>query len=199
MTQKGRREFSGDSAGCLFFVIALIFGYLRACKQDSKGTMFLSASVCKCAVVGHCVVVQWRNVGGVLKAARTTSAVIKHQADEGLAVVDFVGVDEGESFRESEAEDFNIFVRFGGGGALADVSGQVDLHPFTEEARAGEVLCQQGPAFGAVAGLFDELAFRGGESGFVGFDAAGGKFDQREACGVAILTLEDDVGVAWVL
>lgn len=31
------------------------------------------------------------------------------------------------------------------------------------------------------------------------FDAAGGEFEQREAGSVAVLALEDDVGVAWIL
>lgn len=135
----------------------------------------------------------------MLKAAGATSAVIKHQRDEGLTVVDFIGVDKGESFGESETEDFNIFVRFGGRGTLADASGEVDLHPLAEEAGAGEVFCQQGPALSAIAGLFNQFAFGGGKGRFVGFDTAGGEFDKREAGGVTVLALEDDVGVAGVL
>ena len=113
--------------------------------------------------------------------------------------MDFVGGDEGEGLGEREAEDLDLLVGFRGGGAFADVAGQVDLHPFAEEAGAGEVFGQQGPAFGAVAGLFDHLALGGGEGGFVGFDAAGGKFDEELAGGVAVLALEDDVGVIGVL
>ena len=59
----------------------------------------------------------------------------------------------------------------GADGALADVAGEVELHPFAEEAWAGEVFGEEGPAFGAVAGLFDELALGGGEGGFVGLDS----------------------------
>jgi hypothetical protein len=63
-------------------------------------------------------------------------------------------------------------------------------------ARASErVFGEEGPAFGAVAGLFDQLAFGGGEGSFVGVDAAGRKFDESETGGVAVLALEDDV---WI-
>ncbi len=79
--------------------------------------------------------------------------------------------------------------------AVADVAGEVDLHPFAEEAGAGEVFGEEGPAFGAVAGLFDHLALGGGEGGFAGLDAAGGELDEELAGGVAVLALEDDVGV----
>ncbi len=96
-------------------------------------------------------------------------------------------------------EDFDVLVGFGSGGAFADVAGEVDLHPLAEEARAGEVFCEEGPAFGAVAGLFDHLAFGGGERSFAGFDAAGGEFDEDLAGGVSVLALEDDVGIFGVL
>ncbi len=112
--------------------------------------------------------------------------------------MDFVGSDEGEGFGEGQAEDLDVLVGLGCGGAFADVAGEVDLHPLAEEAGAGEVLCQQCPAFGAVAGLFDHLALGGGEGGFAGFDTAGGEFDEELAGGVAVLALEDDVGVGGV-
>ena len=79
-----------------------------------------------------------------------------------------------------------------------DVAGEVDLHPFAEEAGAGEVFGEEGPAFGAVAGLFDHLALGGGEGGFAGLDAAGGEFEEELAGGVAVLADEDDVGVGGV-
>ena len=77
--------------------------------------------------------------------------------------MDLVGGDEGESLGERKAEDLDVLVGFRGGRAFADVAGEVDLHPFAEKAWAGEVFGEQRPAFGAVAGLFDHLAFGGGE------------------------------------
>ncbi len=133
--------------------------------------------------------------GFELEAAGAAGGVVEHEADEGLAVVDFVGSDEGEGFGEGQAEDLDVLVGLGCGGAFADVAGEVDLHPLAEEAGAGEVLCQQCPAFGAVAGLLDHLALGGGEGGLAGFDTAGGEFDEELAGGVAVLALEDDVGV----
>jgi hypothetical protein len=133
----------------------------------------------------------------LLEAAGAARGVVEHQADEGLAVVDLVGGDEGEGLGEREAEDFDVLVGFGSGGAFANVAGEVDLHPLAEEAGTGKVFGEERPAFGAIAGLFDQLAFGGGESGFFGLDAAGGKLDEELAGGVAVLALEDDVGVAW--
>lgn len=113
--------------------------------------------------------------------------------------MDLVGGDEGAGFGEGEAEDLDVFVGLGRGGALAEIASQIDLHPLAEEAGTGEVLCEESPAFGAVAGLFDHLAFGGGEGGFVGIDASGWEFDEELAGGVAILTDKDDVGVGRVL
>ena len=112
--------------------------------------------------------------------------------------MDFVGGDEGEGFGEGDAEDFDLLVGFGLGCAVADVAGEVDLHPFAEEAGAGEVFGEEGPLFCAVAGLFDHLALGGGEGGFAGFDAAGGELEEELAGGVAVLALEDDDGVFGV-
>ncbi len=140
----------------------------------------------------------FRVIAWLLEAACSAGGVVEHEADEGLAVVDFVGGDEGEGFGEGEQEDFDVLVVFGLGCAFADVAGEVDLHPFAEEAGAGEVFGEEGPAFGAVAGLFDHLALGGGEGGFSGFDAAGGKLEEELAGGVAVLALEDDVGVVGV-
>jgi len=109
-----------------------------------------------------------------LQSAVASCGVVKHEADEGFAVVNFVGGYQGEGLGELEPEDLDVFVRFGSGDTLADVTRQIDLHPFTEEARACEVFCEHGPAFGAIASLFNELAFGGGECCFAGFDAACG-------------------------
>ena len=92
-----------------------------------------------------------------------------------------------------------VLVGFGSCSSFPDVAGEVDLHPLAEEAGAGEVLGQQSPAFGAIAGLFDQLALGRGERSFVGFDAAGRKFDKEAAGGVAVLALEDDLGIVRVL
>ena len=134
-----------------------------------------------------------------LELSGAPEAIVEHETDEGLAVVDFVGGDEGEGLGEGEAEDFDVFVGFGVGFAFADVAGEVKLHPFAEEAGAGEVPGEEGPAFGPVSGLFDQLAFGGGERGFARFAAAGGEFDESAASGVAILAFEDDIGVVGVL
>ena len=142
---------------------------------------------------------KWRNIDERLKATGAAGGVIEHKTYESLTVMDFVCGDQRESLRQCEAKDFNVFVGFRGGGTFANVPGQIDLHPFAQKTRAGEVLCQQGPAFGAISGLLDQFAFRGGQGGFVGFDAAGWEFDQSAAGGVSILPLEDDVGVAGVL
>ena len=133
-----------------------------------------------------------------LDAARSTDTLVEHEADEGLAIVDFVGGDEAKGLGEREAEDLNVLVGFRRGSTFADVAGEVDLHPLAEETRAGEVFCEQRPAFGAVAGLFDQLALGSGEGGFFVVDAARGKLDEELAGGVAVLTLEDDVGVAGI-
>jgi hypothetical protein len=127
-----------------------------------------------------------------------TGRVVKHEADEGFAVVDLVGGYESEGFGEGEAEDLDIFVGLGRGGAFAEIAGEVDLHPLAEKAGAGEVFREEGPAFGAVAGLFDHLAFGGGEGGFVGVDASGWELDEELAGGVAVLTDKDDLGVGGV-
>ena len=59
-------------------------------------------------------------------------------------------------------------------------------------------MVEEGPAFGAVAGLLDHLAFGGGEGWFAGFDSTGGKLDEELAGGVTVLALEDDVGVGGI-
>src|ERR1700722_7858913 len=133
--------------------------------------------------------------GWLLEMTGATGRVVEHEADEGFAVVDLVGGDEGEGFGEGEAEDLDVFVGLGRGGAFAEVTGEVNLHPLTEEAGAGEVFGEEGPAFGAVPGLFDHLAFGGGEGGFVGVDASGWELDEELIGGVAELTDEDDVRV----
>lgn len=109
-----------------------------------------------------------------LEASGAAGCVVEGQADEGLAVVDLVGGDEGEGLGEREAQDLDLFVGLGLGLADTDVAGEVDLHPLTEEAGAGEVFGEQGPLFGTVAGLFDHLALGSGERSFVGLDAACG-------------------------
>jgi hypothetical protein len=109
--------------------------------------------------------------------------------------VDFVGGYEREEFREGDTAYFDLLVIFRFGDAVADVACEVDLHPLTEEAGAGEVFGEEGPALGAVAGLFDHLALCGGEGGFAGFDAAGGEFEEELSGGVTVLALDDDVRV----
>ncbi len=91
-----------------------------------------------------------------------------------------------------------MLVGLGLGDAFADVSGEVDLHPFAEEAGAGKVFAHEGPSLGAESGLFDHLALGGGEGGFVGLDATGGEFQEELAGSVAVLAFEDDVGVFGV-
>ena len=130
-----------------------------------------------------------------LETARATSGVVEHEADESFAVVDLVCGYQGEGFGEGHAKDLDVLVGLRLGDAFADIAGEIDLHPLAEEAGAGEVFGEERPAFGAVAGLFDHLALGGGEGGFAGFDAAGGKLDEELAGGVAVLTLEDDVGI----
>jgi len=124
-----------------------------------------------------------------LEAAVATGCVVEREADDGFAIVDFAFGDELHDLRERHADDFDVLVELGGGGAFADVAGEVDLHPLGEEAGAGEVAQEEGPLFGAVAGLFDELAFGGGEGGFAGFAGAGGELDEVLGSGVAILAL----------
>ncbi len=124
---------------------------------------------------------------------------VEEEGDEGFAVVDFAVGDHLHGAGEGHAEDFEVFVGFEGGWAGADVLGEVDLHPLAEEAGAGEVFDEHGPFFCAVSGLFDELAFGGGEGSFVGVAGAGGEFVEVLAGGVAVLALEDDVGVGGVL
>ena len=96
---------------------------------------------------------------------------------------------------ERGGDELDVLVFFGFGDAVFEVLGEEDLHPLAEEAGAGEVLGEDGPALGADAGLFDHLAFGCGERAFVGLDAAGGEFEQELAGGVAVLADEDDGGV----
>ena len=133
-----------------------------------------------------------------LEDALAAEAVVEGEADDGFAVVDFAGVDHLHDLGERHTDDFDLLVEFGGGEAGAEVAGEVDLHPLAEEAGAGEVAEEHGPLFGAVAGLFDELALGGGEGWFAGVAGAGWEFDEVLAGGVAILALEDDVGVGEV-
>jgi hypothetical protein len=134
----------------------------------------------------------------ILEAARAASCIVEQETDEGFAVVNLVSSDKGERFGEGKAKDFDVLVSLRGSDTFADVAGEVDLHPFCEEAGAGEVLCQQRPAFGAVARLFDQLAFGGCEGRFVGFNAACRQFDEHAAGRMAVLTLKDDVGVIGI-
>jgi hypothetical protein len=120
---------------------------------------------------------------------------VEGDADEGFAVVDLVGGDEGEGLRERSADDLDVLVFLRVGGALFDISGQIDLHRFAEEAGAGEVFGKRCPAFGAEAGLFDHLALRGGEWSFIGLNAPGRKFEEELAGGVAVLANEDEIGI----
>ena len=137
-------------------------------------------------------------IGWDLEFAGAAGLGVEGEADESFAVVDFACGDELHGFGEAHAEDFEVFVFFEGGFAGADVLGDVDLHPLAEEAGAGEVLDEHGPLFGAVAGLFDELALGCGERGFAGVAGAGRELDEELASGVAVLALEDDLRVAGV-
>ena len=94
--------------------------------------------------------------------------------------------------------DLDALVVFRGGLAEGEVFGEEDVHGFGEEAGAGEVFDVLRPLFGAVASLFDELAFGGGDELFAGFDAASGEFEEELAGGVAVLADEEDVGVGGV-
>jgi hypothetical protein len=134
----------------------------------------------------------------MLEIACSPDAVVEHEADEGLAVVDLVGSDEGQGLGEGKTEDLNVLVGLGSGGAFADVTGEVDLHPLTQETGAGKIFCQEGPTFGAVASLFDQLAPGCGEGSFLRFDATRGKFDEELAGGMTVLALEDNLGVVGV-
>src|ERR1700722_5668892 len=100
------------------------------------------------------------------ESAGAAGCVVEHQADQGFAVMDFVGGDQSESFGERKPEDLDILVGLGPGDAFANVSGEINLHPLAQEAGACEVFGQQSPAFGAVARLFDHLAFGCGQGGF---------------------------------
>ena len=133
-----------------------------------------------------------------LEAAFAVCGGVEGDADEGFAVVDLVGGDEGEGLRERSADDFDVLVVFGIGGALLDVAGEIDLHGFAEEAGAGEVFGEWGPAFGTKASLLDHLALGGCEGGFFGFDASGRKLEEELAGSVAVLADEDDVGVLGI-
>jgi len=112
--------------------------------------------------------------------------------------MDLVRSDQGEGFGEGQSQDFDLLVGLGFGRSLADIAGEIYLHPLAEKAGAGEVLCQQRPAFGAVAGLLNHLAFGCGEGRFARLDSAGGEFDEELAGGMTVLALKDDVGVCGV-
>ena len=121
---------------------------------------------------------------------------IELDADQGFAVEDGAGVDEAEDLGEGDEVEIDALVVFGLGVAEGEAFGEKDLHPLAEKAGAGEVADERGPLFGAVAGLFDELALGGGEPGFVAVDLAGGQLPQILAGGVAVLALHDDERVA---
>ncbi len=55
-----------------------------------------------------------------------------------------------------------------------------------------------GPLFGAVAGLFDELALGGVAGGFAGVNAAGGQFEEKLVGSVAELLLEYEERVTGI-
>lgn len=133
-----------------------------------------------------------------LEASCAAGCVVEGDADDGFAVVDLVCGDEGKDFGEGQADDIDLFVILWLCCSDTDVAGEVDLHPFAEEAGAGEVFGEEGPFFGAVSGLFDHLAAGGGEGGFAGFDTSGGEFDEVLSGGVAVLTFEDDDGVGGI-
>jgi hypothetical protein len=95
-------------------------------------------------------------------------------------------------------EQLDLLVGLGLCLAGCDVFGEEDLHGFSEEAGAGVVADEAGPAAGAEARLFDKFALRGGERSFSGFDAAGGKLEEELTGGVAVLALDQDGGICGV-
>ena len=107
-------------------------------------------------------------------------------------------MDELEDLGERGHVELNALVVFGCGLAEGEVFGEEDVHGFGEEAGAREVFDVLRPLFGAVAGLFDELAFGGGDELFAGFDAAGREFEEELASGVAVLADEEDIRVGRV-
>lgn len=135
----------------------------------------------------------------MLEAAFAAGIVVEGEADEGFAVVDLAFGDHLHGLGERDAKDFEVLVFLKFGFALADVLGEVDLHPLAEEAGAGKVFDEHGPAAGAVAGLFNEFAFGSGEGSFAGVAGAGGQLVEELASGVAVLALHDDVGVGGIL
>lgn len=132
------------------------------------------------------------------KALFASQAIVKHESDQCFTVMDLILRCKRESLRQRHANDFDVLVVFGLRMAVTDVAGEVDLHPFAEETGARKVFGEQRPSPGTVAGLFNHLAFGRGESGFPGFDATGGEFQQELAGGVTVLALKDDVGVRGI-
>jgi len=107
-------------------------------------------------------------------------------------------LNEGEEFGERDVEEIDFFVEFGLGDSGFEVFGEVDLHGLGDEAGTGKVADEAGPFAGAEAGLFDELAFGGGEGSFAGIDGAGGEFEEILGGGVAVLALDEDEGVGGI-
>src|ERR1700754_2603406 len=106
---------------------------------------------------------------------------------------------EGKCLRQREAKDLDVFIGFWLSNALANIARQVDLHPLTEEARAGEVFGKESPAFGPVACLFDQLALGGSEGCLFGLDPASGQLKEKLTRGVPVLAFKDNFGVGGVL
>jgi hypothetical protein len=113
--------------------------------------------------------------------------------------MDLVRSDEVQSLGKRYTVDLDMLVGLGLRDAFSDVPGEIDLHPFAEEARTGEVSGEQGPALGAESGLFNHLSFGSGQRSFAGLDAASRKFDQEATGSVTVLTFQNDVGIFRVL
>ena len=60
----------------------------------------------------------------------------------------------------------------------------------------GEILGEQLPLLCAVSGLFDHLAFGGGQRGFPGLNPAGREFQEELPGGVAVLTFQNYDGIS---
>jgi hypothetical protein len=121
---------------------------------------------------------------------------IEQEREHGFCVEQLIGFDHAEGLGEREelvADDFVVIGRIGTGG---EVFGEIDLHPLSEEAGAGVITDEFLPAACAVAGLLRQLTASGGQRLFAGLDAAGGQLPEVASGGVAVLALQQNLGLA---